>query len=244
MALLYIVYHATLQHTHTIFESEQEAIDEIEKNITRESIAKVKVKAKGKGNAKAKGNVKAEAEDEDEDEDDNCGTDAGVAAAVAAAIGGAWSYRVVAMGTPFSPTIAAADPDTRAFVDQQFVRAEFVQCEPRHPCHLELIAHVVGSSASDVADRLQPYRRSMAVHRLTRRAENAVLDDLHICAFLYSITIYLCVAAGTSAMYSIARTPTSAQTNRSVVILREGCKFSLLQRQKTTANENKHGKMK
>ena len=225
MALLYIVYHATLQHTHTIFESEQEAIEEIEKNINRESVAKAKVKAKSKAKCKA------ESEVEGEDE------------GVAAAIGGAWSYRVVAMGTPFIATVEAADPDTRAFVDQQLVRAEFAQCEPRHPCHLELIAHVVGSSASDVADRLQPYRRSMAVNRLTRRAENAVLDDLHICAFLYSITIYLCVAAGTSAMYSIAQTPTSAQTNRSVVILREGCKFSLLQRQNTTANENKHGKM-
>jgi hypothetical protein len=212
MALLYIVHHATStsEDTHTIFESEQEAVEEIEKKVALDQEAKAK--AKGKGSA----------DEDDRRQSSSC-----------ADLVGAWSYRIVAMGSPFDPNINAADPDpdTRAFIDQQSVRANFVQCEPRHPCHLELIAHFVGSSASDVADRMQPYRRSMAVHRLTRRTDNALLDDLHICSFLFSITIYLCTAAN-AALYSVAQT--SAQTGRSLVILREGCKFSLLRPAETT----------
>ena len=213
MALLYIVYHATSNDTLTIFETEEEAVGQIEKNMALDQQAKAKAKGKAKGKASA-----------------GAGATAGSQINEYADIVGAWSFRVVAMGTPFVRNANAADPDTRAIVGQQFMRSKFVQCEPLHPCHLQLIALCVGSSASEVADRIQPYRRKMAVQRLTRRADNALLDDLHICSFLYSITIYLCVAAADA--YIVAQT--SEQMGRSMMILREGSKFSLMRPAETT----------
>ena len=217
MSQLYIVYHATRNDANTFFYSEKEALDQIEKNIRkdRENMRLKKEKKKEKGKGKGKG-IENEKEKEKEEEVN------------------AWNYRIVTEGVPFTAMLNDDDGDVlRTFLDEECLLANYTRDKLSHPCHIELIAHHVGLTAVDVEEQIGLHKakknRPSTLRLFRDNRNNEILDDLQAFSSLHAMTFYLCaVNDKTSVLYSLINVNRQQQSTRSLILLREGYKYSIL----------------